>query len=171
MIKAQEYDCPCIPPIGCGIYKSKYPLPQPVTGINEHLLQSVTSLDGTTVYSETTWEEKKFKSGNKYTSKTPDYLLRNNHIILTTNKLFNKVIPVTGLFNNPIEVWEFENYCEKDCTDCDDCLSYLDREFPLDNDSVDSLIKLIIEELLGPFVQMKEDKTSNTADSSDNTSK
>jgi hypothetical protein len=171
MIKAQPYECPCVPPVGCGIYRSKYPLPEPVTGINNHLIQSVTSLDGTTIYSETSWEEKKYKAGNRYTSHMPDYFIRNSYLYITADKMFNKVIPVTGLFNDPVEAWDFMDSCNEGCTDCDDCLSYLEREFPLDENNVDTMIRLLQQELISPFVQMREDRTSNTADSDTQTSK
>lgn len=168
MVKAQPYECPCVPPAGCGIYKSKYPIPEPIAGINNHLIQNITSLDGATRYSETSWEEKKYKSGNRYTSNNPDFFFRDNYLYITADKMFNKIIPVTGLFNDPIEIWNFKDACNESA---ENCLSYMDREFPLDEDSVDTMVRLIKEELLSPFLQMREDRTSNTADSSKQGSK
>ena len=69
LIKTYPNECPCIPPIGCMILKSKYKLPRPLTNYDSHLIQSVSSLDGSIMFSETSWNEKKYKKGNKYTSK------------------------------------------------------------------------------------------------------
>jgi len=30
LIKAEVHECPCIPPLGCCIYKTKHPLPAPL---------------------------------------------------------------------------------------------------------------------------------------------
>jgi hypothetical protein len=164
LIKAAPYECPCIPPVGCGIFRSKHKLPEPLVGMNTHLLQAVTSLDGSTTYSETTWIEKKYKSGNRYTSNRPDYYLRNGYLYVTADMMFNKILSVTGLFNRPEEVWDFEDHCNVDCVNCVDCTPMSDREFPLDANNIETLIKILKDEMLAFFVQMKEDRTSNSAD-------
>lgn len=162
MVPAPIHECPCLPPLGCDILKSKFPIPKPLTDLNVHLIQSVTSLDGTIIFSEIGWNEKKYKKDSKYTSKKPDYFIRNGHLYITVLKGL-KVITMTGLFDDPIEVYNFPSFCE-DCVDCQDCISPLDMEFPIDNDMVDTLVDMCKIELLEQFSQMTEDLTNNTSD-------
>lgn len=162
LVKAEVHECPCLPPIGCSILKTKYPLPKPITNLTTHLIQSVSTIDGSVIYSEIGWNEYKYKKGNKYTANKPDYFIRNGHLFITY-KSGPKVITVTGLFEDPWEAEKFPSYCP-DCEDCIDCSSILDMEFPIDNDLTDTLIEFCIQELIIIFTQNQEDKTNNSKD-------
>lgn len=163
LIPASVHECPCLPPVGCEILRTKYPIPKPLTDLNSHLIQSVTSIDGTIVFSEIGWIEKKYKSSNKYTANKPDYYIRNDYMYITVQRTKLKVISITGLFDDPLVAKNFPTLCE--CIDCDDCISPLDMEFPIDNDMIDTLVDMCKEELVGQFSQMIEDLTNNASDS------
>jgi hypothetical protein len=169
LIKAEVHECPCLPPLGCEILRSKYPIPKPMTDLNTHLIQSVTTLDGSVIFSEITWNEKKYKASNKYTANKPDYYIRNNYLYIT-HRSGLKVITLTGLFDDPITAEDFPSFCE-DCTDCEDCTSPLDKEFPIDNDMIDTLIDICKQELIEQFSQMIEDSSNNSSDTLPETSK
>lgn len=169
LIKAEVHECPCLPPLGCEILRSKYPIPKPMTDLNTHLIQSVTTLDGSVIFSEITWNEKKYKASNKYTANKPDYYIRNNYLYIT-HRSGLKVITLTGLFDDPITAEDFPSFCE-DCTDCEDCTSPLDKEFPIDNDMIDTLVDMCKQELIEQFSQMIEDSSNNSSDSLPETSK
>ena len=163
---APIHECPCIPPAGCKILKTKYPLPKPLTNLNAHLIQSVTSLDGSIVYSEIGWTEKKYKSFNKYTADKPDYFIRNNYLYIT-HKNGPKIITITGLFEDPLEVESYPSYCPSDdCKggECNDCVSPLDKEFPIDDDLLDTLVEMSFNELIILFNQNIEDLTNDSKD-------
>jgi hypothetical protein len=165
LIKVDAHECPCIAPVGCEILRSKFPIPKPLTNLNSHLIQSVTTIDGNTVFNETTFQDKKYKAGSKYSSNKPDYYFRNNYLYVT-HKSGLKVITITALFDNPLDVIKFESYCKENCVDCkEDCDSILDNEFPIDNDMIDTLVDLSKIELIEQFIQMKEDITNNSSDS------
>lgn len=163
MIKAPVHECPCLPPIGCEIYRTKEQLPEPLTDLNQHLIQSVTTIDGRTVFSEIGWIEKKYKSANKYTGNKPDYFIRNKYLYITQKKGAS-IIAVTGLFEDPWEAETYPSYCENDCTDCENCDSPLDMEFPIDDDMVDTLVEMSFNELIVLFSQGVEDVTNNSRD-------
>ena len=59
-------------------------------------------------------------------------------------------------------VEKFPSFCQ-DCTDCVDCTSPLDKEFPIDNDMIDTLIDMCKQELIEQFSQMIEDATNNSS--------
>lgn len=167
LIKAPVHECPCLPPAGCLIYRTKEKLPKPIADLNRHLIQSVTSLDGTVVFSEITWLEKKYKASNKYTASKPDYYIRNNYLYVTQRKGAT-IISITGLFEDPVLAETYASACDDTpCQgdDCVDCSSPLDAEFPLDDDKLDTLVQLCAEELLLVFNQGREDLANDTKDS------
>lgn len=169
--KAPIYDCPCLPPVGCQIYKTVTPLPKPLTDLNDHLIQSVSSVTGGVQYDEVTWEEKKYKSGRKYTASKPDFLIRDHHLIVT-QQVGLGLISITGLWEDPLEAYRYPSYCE-DCEGdaCYDCESPLDKEFPIDGDMISTLISMAINELKELFLVSREDRTNNSADSDQQESK
>lgn len=162
LIKAPVHECPCMPPIGCDILRTKHPIPKPLTDLNSHLIQSVTTIDGRIVFSEIGWIEKKYKADSKYTANKPDYYIRNNYLYIT-HRSGIKLITITGLFDDPLVASSFPSYCPE-CTDCHDCESLLDKEFPIDNDMIDTLIDICKEELIGQFSQTIGDLTNNSSD-------
>ncbi len=165
LIKAPIHECPCLPDIGCTFLKSKYRLPDPLVSNRGHAIQHVTSIDGSIIYSETSWTERKYKSGRKYTSKVPDYFIRNGHLMISYYR-GPKIVTMRGLFEDPLEVDEFINYCPDECTeDCIDCDSIFEEEFPLDPKNIQTLIEMSLKELLEIFSSSLEDITNNSTDS------
>lgn len=160
LIKAPIHECPCLPPVGCEILKSKFKLPNPITNLTHHLLQNVSSVDGSVIYSEIGFNEYKYKKGNKYTANKPDFFIRDGYLYLTY-KTGPKIITVTGLFEDPLEVESFPSACDLDCNTCE---SILDKEFPIDNDLIDILIEMTIQELIIIFTQNNQDRTNNSSD-------
>ena len=171
LIKVEGHECPCIPPVGCEILRTKFKLPKPISSLSSHLLDSVTSIDGSVIFDETTWKGKKWRKGDKYTSKKPDFFIKDDFLYITvTRKL--KAIDIVGLFNDPVEIANFPSICDNDCQDCDTCPeSPLDVEFNIDDDLIDTLIELSVKELVYLFNQNREDLTNNSIDNNQQESK
>lgn len=171
MIKAKPYECPCLPALGCTILRTKLPLPSPMTGIlNGHMIQSVTSLEGETTFSETTWKDKKYAAGSKYTSAKPDFYIRDNYLFITVSSK-TKAISITGLFEDPLEADKFPGVCGTEpCEEsgpedaCLECQSPLDLNLPIDKAMVETLVEMAANELIGVFNQNQEDTTNNNRD-------
>ena len=164
LIEIPAHQCPCIPPLGCEILRSKFKLPRPITGLNIHLIKSVTSITGENIYSEVSLKEKKYKKGNKFTSNKPDYFMEDGYLFLTHIKGSPRIIKVVLLTGDPLEAKKFESYCE-DCVDCTDCESPLDMEFPLDEDMIEVVITISAVELIAEFNgRGKEDRTTDSQD-------
>ena len=171
LIQAASYECPCIPAAGCMLLRSKYPIPEPIIALKGSLIQSVSSLDGSLILDDTTFSMSKYSSGNKFTSKKPQYLVYKDYLFVTISK-YLKVVQMTLVAENPEEVWNFPSFCESfpdscddttnECTDC--CMSPLDRVFPLDSDTIDTAIQMASNELISVFTQMREDKFNNSSD-------
>lgn len=156
LIEVEKHECPCLPPIGCKILRSKYPLPKPINSMDKHFIQSVTSIDGSVIYSETSYIAKQHEKGNKYTAYHPDYYIRNNYLYVTWKK-GPKILSISGIFEDPVEAQKFPSYCGDECTDCDECKSNLELEFPIEDNMLDTLIEMCINELVVLFSQSKED--------------
>lgn len=167
MEEAPLHECPCLPPVGCKIMKSVDPIPEPLTDLNSHIFQSVTSIEGSIIFSEVTWKEKQHKSGGKYTSTKPDYFIRNNYLYITA-KDGSEVVAVTGVFEDPIAADIFPSYCDDpDCVTCLDCESYLEKEFVGDTDLIDTLVEMATVELIKVFSSLPEDRSNDGKDTED----
>jgi hypothetical protein len=138
-------ECPCVPALGTYILRSKYPIPRFLTSVSGPVVKSVTAIDGETEYGGTTWEKKSFSAGRKYTSKSPDYYWKNDFLYLTASKT-PEIIAIRGLFEDPLEVYNFPSAC---CSDnINDCISNLDRPFPIDRATFNAVIELVKKEQL-----------------------
>jgi hypothetical protein len=164
LIKVSTHDCPCIPPIGCEILRSKYKLPEPLSGLSGSLIQSVTSIDRSIKIDEITFNAINSQKGNKYTSKKINYFIHNNYLYIST---FTKIqiVSITALFEDPIDAKKFIGMCDTECIDCNNCIDYLEENFPIDNDLIDAMIELSMTELIQIFGQNTEDLTNNSRDS------
>lgn len=161
MIPAPIHECACIPSKGCTVLKSKYPLPKILTDMNRHIIQSVSHIDGSYVFPESAFELQKNKKGNRFTAKMSDYYIRNGYLYVTHN-IALEVITLTAVFGDPIEAEKYPSYCaEKSAIDCS---GPLEKEFPIDHDMIDTLVKMASEELVLMFSQLPEDKISNVSD-------
>lgn len=161
LILAPIHECPCVPSDTCKILRSKWKIPKILTDLNRHLIQSVTSLDGSIQFSETTWKEVKYQSGNKYAKTMPQYYFKDEYLYIVNNKEI-EVITMTALFSDPSEPMLFPSYCTTEVEQ--DCTSPLDKEFPMDNELIDGLIQIANNELVIMFSQMNADNLNSASD-------
>lgn len=168
LIKVPAHDCPCVPPIGCQMLRSKYELPQPLSGLSGVLIQSVTTIDRGIKIDEMSLNAVNYQKGNKYTARKLNYFIYNNYLYITTPSTL-KAVSLTGLFEDPLVVNKYKGYCE--CVECTECFDYKEEDFPINNDMIDTLIELTIQELVVLFTQSIEDLTNNSTDSNKQQSK
>lgn len=152
LIEVPAHECPCLPPVGCNVLRSKYKLPKPISGLNGHIIESVTTIDRQTKIDETTPTSFKYQRGNKFTANKLSFYIHNDYIYINTPTKI-RVVTLTGLFEDPTEVSNFKDYCKQECKDCNnnDCVDYMEQEFTIDNDMIDTLIELSLQELIGIF--------------------
>ena len=162
MVEVQEAQCPCVKPVGCKIYRSKYKIPSLITSKNKHAIQSLTSIENSLEFNETTLLAKKYSKGRKYTSSKPEFFIDEDYIYLTTKKA-PKIVSLIALFEDPIEAQDFIQLCEGENPDC---RSYLDYDFPISGQDLDVLVQLTFKEL-NIFLQIKEDTKNDSQDRSE----
>tara|TARA_R110002051_G_scaffold324593_1_gene422597 strand:+ start:1419 stop:2150 length:732 start_codon:yes stop_codon:yes gene_type:complete len=172
LIKVPKHLCPCVPPLGCTILRSKHKIPQPINTRQGDEILFVSTLDGTVEYSKNMWETHRFKHASKYTKHTPEYFILDDYIwVIGKNQ--TKVLTMTYLAQDPLEIEDFKSYCNDltdncgtpvPCIDCEDCEPYYNKEFRIDDDKIDTLVEMSFNELIGIFNQNREDRSGNSRD-------
>ena len=157
-ISVPVIECPCVPPLGLHMLRSKSKIPAVMSGIDKHLFQSVTSLDGQVKYDETTWDTYRYIAGNKYTKTDVSFFVKGDYIWLTSKKKPQKVV-VTVLAADPLAWYNLQQCCEEA-----PCTNMLDKPFPIDGLSFEAVSALALQFLVEFFSSRKEDKLANTSD-------
>lgn len=160
MVLAPIHECPCLPSDDCKILKSKYKIPRVLTDKDRHLIQSVSTLDGSFRFSEILWEDIKNQKGNKYTKTVSGYFIRDEYLYLSHDKE-KEVVTMTALFANPEDVYSFVGSCTQETVSC---LSPLDKDFPADSELLDGMISISVQELINLFSRTSVDEANNASD-------
>lgn len=162
LIEVPSHECACLAELGCPVWRTKYPLPKPLTDLNTHLIQFVMSIENSKIIDETTREEVTYSKGNKYTSNKVKYLFENGHLYFPVKKS-PKVVKIKLLVEDPIEAETYPSMCEE-CENCPDCRNYMEIEFPIDGELVTTLLQMAREELVADFSKQEQDIRNNTLD-------
>lgn len=143
------------------LLRTKFKLPTPILGLDDKMMDSVTTVDGNTIFDKTTYKSSKYSAGKKFTSTKPSFHLFNQFgYINFKSKL--KGITIYGLFNDPIEAAKFPSLCN-DCTECE-CKDFMEYSFAIDGDTLNTVAKMAANELIILFSQMREDRSNNSLD-------
>lgn len=161
LIEVPSHECPCLPEAGCSVYRTKYPLPKPLTDLDDHLIQWVLSVENSTKINIITREQYLYNAGNKYTSKNLKGVFESGHIFFYGVHV-PEAVKIKFLPEDPEEAYAYPSMCP--CTDCDPCMSLLDKDFPIDGDMLGTVIDIAVDKLKNWFSRNIEDQTNNTAD-------
>lgn len=159
-------ECTCIPFYirkNFKIYKSLKPIPKILKSLHKYLISDVNTIDNQDRLDITNYANLKYFAGRKYGVNKPFVMLHDEYLYM-----FNadyKVLELTGVFLNPLEVLNFQD-CG--CNEIVDCTSYDDLEFPISEDLVEHLLALTKQEILLEFQHGKIDVSNNAQDNSNN---
>lgn len=163
LIKVPSHECSCLTSLGCDVWRTKYPLPKPLTDLNKHLISFVITIDNSELIAEATREEFLYNKGNKYTSKKPKYIIENSHLYFPVQKSPG-IIKIKFLPEDLIEAAKYPSFCEEECEDCQDCRDFNLIEFAIDGDLLEPVIQMAREELVTDFGKQKQDIHNDTID-------
>lgn len=149
---------PCGDNYSCPFMKSKYLLPSAITA-DETENVVVTSFDGMTTFSRTTFETYKYLSGNKYTAKKPYYFIHDNYLYLINSKMTKA--HMHGIWRDPIEVWRLHMDYQGKST----CFENTEVKFFTPLEEIETMIEISVIELIQAFNQSREDISNNSRDS------
>lgn len=161
-IQASPNECPCLPSPGCKILRSKYKLPKPLHNNDGPMILSITSLDGSITFSKSTWDAIKYLKGVRATKDIYRYFERDGYIYVHTRVINKLILSIDLIAENVLEAIEYPKICG--CDDCEDCVSYLDMEFPLDGELEEILIEMCAEELIKEFNSSAQDFSNDSKD-------
>lgn len=139
-------------------------IPTPILGLSNSTICNVTTIDGNIKFGLTTFETLKYNIGKKYTSTKPNIYIQDQRIYVNYLTKLKGITIGRGLFYDPIEAARFPSLCSN-CDECD-CKDAQEFAFPLDGDTLNSVLKLTTNDLI-LFMQSKEDKFNNASDDND----
>lgn len=161
LIEVPSHECPCVPPFGCSVLRSRFKIPNVLTSIFGTLISSVTTINRGIKIDEMSFNGASYQKGNKYTSKKINFFIHQQYLYITTPAEL-KAVSMTAVFEDPIKVTLFAGLCE--CCDCVDCTDYKEMEFPIDNDLIEPMIELTNLELIEAFRYAQEDTRNDSSD-------
>lgn len=161
---ASKYQCGFTVPQNCSVLKTKCEIPKPINSNFGDYITSVSTIDGTYIFSESSWERVRYHQANKYTGNNPVYYFKNNYLFLYvhSNTDFNdlKFVTIAGVFEDSLGF-----KCSPRCVDlADDCESYSEKDFIVEDHLIEPIVKMAVEELLGVFNQSAEDRENNSSE-------
>jgi hypothetical protein len=160
---AKKFECGFDIPLGCYVLKTKCEIPKPINSNYGDYITSVSTIDGSFIFSKTSWERLRYINGNKYTKKTPSYYFKNNYMYLyvpSEDIVKNlKLITIGGVFEDSLGF-----KCTNECNPEQDCSSYLDKEFVVEDHLIDPIVQLTYNELVNLFIAVPEDRENNTSE-------
>lgn len=160
--------CPCLPPRGCTVKRSKYKIPEIVSNLSYLSIRRVATADLMIEYSYSSPKGLKFSKGNKY-SKTKDqnkYMISNGYIYLYGNNI-PPYIFIEAIFKNELEVFKFnDKNCKSSGDNLGPCDSFLDQPLGIDSSLEKTLLDMTTEYIRNNFLRSKADNitTNNTED-------
>jgi hypothetical protein len=158
MIEVSSSELSCVP-LNCTLFKSKHPIPSPLSDLNNHLFSYVMNLERTIRYDEVDFTENLYASGNKYTKDKPRFIFENSHLYLTHNS--PKLLKVRYLSSDPVKTELMNNYCDEG-VDCD--FNIYNVIFPLESDLVRVLEQMVYQELVAIFLGTPSDENNDNND-------
>jgi hypothetical protein len=127
--------------LSCKVNKSSEPIPTPIRG----QMIKVMTIGGTTIQ-YTTLEKFNIQKHERYTSSAMRYFMMNNHIIIPNNQLLKSVL-ISGVFENPSDLYVFEN-----CSNC----GINNTDYPIHID----YIPIIQQEIMNMYIRQQDERTN-----------
>ena len=159
LIEADKHECACLPiKSSCKIRRTKEKVPSPI----KDYLSSVTSIDGSIVYSPTTFQNYEEHRRLKPLREKPKYYVANEYVYII-NDDDKQYISIEGVFEDPLEA---ETISCSNAVDEQECYDALAQEFSISPELVDSVVVLTLEEIISTYSKGQEDKY-NDASSTD----
>jgi hypothetical protein len=161
---ASKYDCGFSVPPNCTVLKTRCKIPKAINSNYGDYIASVSTIDGSHMFSKSSWERVRYIKGQKYTSSNPVFYFKNDYLFLLVNKNSKfedlKFITMGGVFEDALGF-----KCEPACSDfVRSCENLDEREFIVEDHLIDPIIGMAVQELLGVFATMPEDRENNSSE-------
>lgn len=138
-------------PTYCRVYRSSTRIPKPIEARGKDLILSITSAEfGGFTYEVVPYARVPYTQYTRF--QRPVAVLYNGYVYLV-NAPYTEQISVSGIFENPNDLAEFDNCTGTTCFDWD-------TQYPVSSHLIDPIVKMVIEELT-LMLKVNVDKTNN----------
>jgi hypothetical protein len=153
----KSHNCDCVPDyLECKVLKSKYKIPTTLVGRNNSKIK-IRTIGGKVInlVSEGEWFRKK-------DTETKDYYgsIVNSYLVIWNAPLALKVILISGIWSNPLELATLPN-CSEEGTEGGVCYNPMTEPFPLQEEYTKSVYEMVIK-LLSTPMQIPQDQTNDS---------
>ena len=150
----------CEVDLGVHVLRSISPIPGTIQRNSRDSILAVESLDGARAFSETTDTRRKWNKYNKYTSSNARWYLKNGYLYVSCDILI-KAVKVTGVFEDPTEVWKM-NYCTSAKNPIISACEYdWDFPFPISFSMAEQVTNIILQKRINIILATPGDETNN----------
>jgi len=153
-------DLECVDETGCCTESSNFhalrstqKIPLTIQRAGRNTILSVASIDKQSSFSETNFFRQRTNSFNKFTGSRPRWYLKDEYLYLTNTKFIDK-ISLSGVFEDPTEVLEF-NTCEGK-----PCFTW-DSPYPITPNMAKLITDIVIKERLSIVLQAPTDEAND----------
>lgn len=140
----------------CEVMRSTTKLPKFINSNGKAFVQSVSSVDGSTHFSRTSFYEIKFNSSNRFTGTKQKYYLKDDYLYVVNKDILEKVA-VSGIIENPSELSTFYNCSGTQCFTSD-------SEYPISADMANLIVDMVIKNRLAIMRGMPKDLKNDNID-------
>lgn len=163
LVPSTHYECDCLPPLGCKVYRSKYKIPKPLFNLGRLQFGPVKTIDGLKEYSVLTSQEITYSAHSKYAHSIESSFIKNGYLYVIKNPDGTELVSVTLIPEDPFAVAEFKNMC-KDCSPVSECISILDTQFNIDPEIVDKVIERATADTIKYYFGVPKDRNNDGAE-------
>jgi hypothetical protein len=160
LIETTPYECDCVPPLGCKVYRSKYKLPTPIQNRGRLMFGPVRTIDGQKEFAILSNRQSAYSKYAKYASNLESVFIKNDYLYVIKSD-GEEVVSITAVFQDPFDVAEFRTLCSE-CQPESLCISLLDQEFAMPAEIEDKVINKAIQELAEPLKRAIKDNENNS---------
>lgn len=153
--------CPCLPPSGCSVMRSKLRVPKFLSGLSYNAIEGLYSADMRVKFSYTSRASLNTIKGNKYTSGNTKSFMIVDGYIYAYGKNIPEVMLLKGILFDPTQSKPFLSKCPGPGEVLDVCQSILDFDLYIDPDLQDPLLEMTKEKLRIGFGQTGDTITHN----------
>lgn len=158
--QSKSHNCDCVPSaLDCLILKSKYKIPNVLSGRNKSKIWAKT-IGGKTIniIDERSWLRRKDIETSEYFGS-----LVNNYLYLWNVPLTLKVIEVTGIWSDPLDLIDIPNCNPVTGEPSSACYNIYQSEYPLHKEYTSYVYKECLRFLI-PSQQIQKDITNDSSD-------
>ena len=159
LIKVPKGEHPLMLELGCWVMRSKYKIPAILLNASKYIM-TVTGPDSDLSIGQIDLSTQKYNKGRRFTKSLPEFYIDKGYLYISSSTIHLEDVQVSAIFENPILASTYKTPCNT----VDKCKSYLDYDFPYEEDLVDGLVKLASEEIIQMFSQTKQDITNDSVD-------